>query len=423
MPSTSGVDTDPRTPTAPAERMVELDTLRGFAVFGILVVNMAYFYNPFYPVPTHLEQGTDTIDRIVKWGLLFFAAGKFYTLFSFLFGLGMALQMTRAQASGVPFITRYMRRLCILFLIGAAHIAFFWAGDILTAYAVLGFPLLLFRNRSDRSILRWSVFFLILPVVISMALFGLIELAAKSPETAAQIEQDFASSAASYAAMYTQSLHVYASGTFVEIAAQRLEDIQYTSLRYLFNGNGPHIFASFLFGFLVGRWESFRMIAADIPRIRRLMGWSLAIGIVANLVYVVAETSSHPTRPSAMGILKSASFAIGAPAFSCFYVVTILLLLRQQRWREHLAPLSAVGRMALSNYLMQSLICTTLFYGYGLGLYGMIGPAAGLSLCVAIWMLQTGVSLWWGKRFRFGPVEWLWRSLTYLKVQPIRQKG
>lgn len=405
-------------PTRLDERVLELDVLRGFAVLGILVVNMKYFMTPFYPHATGLERW-GAADHIVEDLILFLALGKFYTLFSFLFGMGLAIQMTRATIRGVAFVPLYVRRLGILLFIGLAHTFLVWVGDILAAYAALGFLLLLFRHRSETSLIRWSVFFLVLPIVINTALFGLVALAGMTPEAAAQLERNFAASAVTYQALAEQSLRVYAQGTFTEILAQRVQDFQFVVLRYLFNGNGPHIFASFLFGLFVGRRGWFQGLPAYRSRIRTLLWWSLVVGIVANAWLVIAETLSHPTRPSAMGILKAASFAVGAPALSSCYVSAIVLLVQHERWRQRFAPLAAVGRLALSNYLGQSLLCTLIFYSYGLGLYGTVGPAVGLAFTVGIWLLQLVLSAWWVERFRFGPVEWVWRSLTYLKRQPM----
>ncbi|MBI4551241.1 MAG: DUF418 domain-containing protein [Candidatus Latescibacteria bacterium] len=407
------------TPTPDSERIVVLDILRGFAVLGILVVNMEYFNTPFYTGASGVERWTGTADRVVEAVITFAALGKFYTLFSFLFGLGFALQMTRANARSVPFVPLYVRRFCVLLLIGLAHTFLLWVGDILTAYALLGFLLLLFRRRSDRSLLRWCVFFLVLPILINAALSGLIELSTLTPESAAQVERNFVASAARYQALTEQSFRVYAHGTFADIMAQRIEDFQFVILRYIFTGNGPHIFASFLFGFFVGRRGWMQALPTALSRIRSLMWWSLVIGVAANTLFLISDVLSHPTRPSAMGILRAAAFAAGAPALSGFYVFALILLVHRERGSKRFAPLAAVGRLALSNYLTQSLICTTIFYSYGFGLYGTVGPAVGLALTVGIWMLQLLVSRWWVKRFRYGPAEWLWRSLTYLKLQPM----
>ena len=121
-----------------------------------------------------------------------------------------------------------------------------------------------------------------------------------------------------------------------------------------------------------------------------------------------------------VNLLGDMLWRVGAPALSFFYASAILLLFQRTAWQRHLAPLAAVGRTALSNYLLQSVICTTIFYSYGFGLYGRIGQPAGVALTFLIFALQIPVSVWWLRHFRFGPVEWLWRTLTYGKLQPMR---
>jgi len=150
------------------------------------------------------------------------------------------------------------------------------------------------------------------------------------------------------------------------------------------------------------------------------MSWGLGLGLSGNFGFIVTADWSDPVLPSVMGLVETVFFVIGAPALSLFYAAAILLLVQREGWQKRLAPLAAVGRMALSNYLLQSVICTTIFYSYGLGLYGRVGPAVGVGLTVVIFLIQIILSVWWLRRFQFGPMEWVWRSLTYCKRQPLR---
>jgi uncharacterized protein len=399
-------------PTGPTERIEVIDVIRGFAIFGILLVNMAYFYAPVYLGVAGLNWWTGTVDRVAEWLIHFFAEGKFYSLFSFLFGLGLAIQMTRASERKTPFIPFYSRRLFVLLLIGICHTFVLWYGDILLIYALLGFVLLLFRRRSNKTIIIWVVLLLILPVVFNTALFGLVELGKANPETAAQLEQNFAASLQGYKEAAGQSLQVYSQGSLSEIMAQRAQDARFAALRYIFNGSAPHILALFLLGLYVGRSGFFRGIPERLPLIRKILWRGLIIGFAANLIYVYAIAESSPAVPTAWGILKAAAFALGAPAFCFFYAAAIIMLFQKATWQKRLA-----------HYLLQTVICTTIFYSYGFGLYGQIGPAIGLALTIGIFLLQVLLSNWWIGRFRFGPAEWLWRSLTYLKLQPLRPKS
>jgi len=150
-----------------------------------------------------------------------------------------------------------------------------------------------------------------------------------------------------------------------------------------------------------------------------LATFGLAFGLLCNVAYTLL---SELGNREGMTPLYFAGYAIewlGVPPLSFGYAAIIVLLVRSPRWRRWLSPLAAVGRTALTNYLLQTLVCTTLFYGYGFGLFGKVGPAAGLLLSVAIYIAQLPLSVWWLRHFRFGPAEWLWRSLTYMRLQPM----
>ena len=405
-------------PILPQERIEVLDILRGFAILGILFVNMAFFSSPFYLLVTDVKLWTGGADRLAVWLIRFFAEGKFYSLFSFLFGLGFVLQMRRAESRGARFAPFYRRRLFVLLLIGLAHAFLLWPGDILAVYAVIGFLLLLFRARSQKTVVVWAIISLLILIVITAVGVGFIELSRSIPEAAAQIDKAFAETVARYESLIEQSLRVYSQGSFREIMAQRAQDTGFMYLILVFWG--PNILAMFLIGLYVGRRKLLQNVTAHLPLIRKVMWWGLGLGLVCNLIFVVARESSNPVVPSLTTLVYTVFFAIGAPALCFFYVSAIILLVQREVWRKRLAPLAAVGRMALSNYLFQSLICTTIFYSYGLGLYGKVGPAVGMVLTVVIFIIQVALSGWWLRRFKFGPFEWFWRSLTYGKRQAMR---
>jgi len=407
-------------PLLPQERIALLDILRGFAIFGILLVNMELFNSP--PYPTEGSGVVGTGDQLAEWLIRFFGEGKFYTLFSFLFGVGFSLQMARAASQGARFGPVYWRRLFVLLLIGLAHVLLVWAGDILVLYAVLGVPLLVFRASSPRTLIVSALLCLALPILFYAGLLGLVEYGGSVPRAAEQIERWFAETAAKHEALAEQSFQVYSHGTFVEITAQRIQDLGFYYLDPLDGWLvwAPHIFAMFLMGLYVGRRGFLQHISTHVPIFRKAMWWGLGLGLSGNLGFVVTADWSDPVVPSVTGLVEAVFFVIGAPALSFFYVAAILLLVQREGWQERLAPLAAVGRMALSNYLFQSVICTTIFYSYGLGLYGGVGPAVGVGLTVVIFLIQVVLSVWWLRRFQFGPMEWAWRSLTYRKRQPMR---
>ena len=405
-------------PTPPSERLEILDILRGFAIFGILLVNMAFYNSPVYLYVTDLKWWAGTADQVAQGLIRFLAEGKFYSLFSFLFGLGLALQMARAETRGARFAPLYVRRLVVLLVIGGLHATLLWAGDILAPYALLGFLLLLFRNRKPKTIIIWAIVCLLIPVLVMGIGFAALEIGRSIPQAAEQINAQFVRQTAEYEALVHQSLKVYTTGTFSEVMEQRMDDLGFMYFGLIFYA--PNIFALFLLGLYVGKRRIFQDIPSNLPFIRRVMWWGLALGIIGNLVFATVRAYANPSEPTLQAFIFIAAIAVGAPAFCFFYVATIVHLTQHEAWRKRLAPLAAVGRTAVSNYLFQSVVCAVIFLSYGFGLYGQVGPAAGLGLTILIFILQAFLSQWWVKRFRFGPVEWLWRSATYLRRQPMR---
>ena len=406
-------------PVRPSQRFDIIDILRGFAIFGILLVNMEFFSNSFYAMVIGEFEIHSTLDQLGRWFIAFFGEGKFYSTFSFLFGLGMALQYTRAQEKGQRFVPFYLRRMFVLFLIGLVHAYLFWVGDILIMYSVLGTILLIFfRNRRPKTLLIWTVIFLMVPILLNGAMFGLTSLGRMTPESAAMMDDVFAEQTSAIAANAAQSDLVYATGTFAEITQQRSDEMKYIFTTWLFMGF--NVFAMFTLGLYAGKRKLYENTPENVASWRKIWIWGLIIGVIGNLAYVVLGGASRMI-PSPQLLISTIGQTFGAPALALFYMTSLALLFQREKWQPRLMPLSFVGRMALTNYLLQTVICTTLFYSYGFGLYGKIGIAGGILLTIVIYVLQIPFSKWWLSRFRFGPMEWFWRSATYLKLQPMKR--
>ncbi len=408
------------TPVQQAERIQIVDILRGFALFGILLVNMALFSHPFQTILFPADPAMPWYDRGAKWLIHFLGEGKFYSLFSLLFGLGLILLMGRVEGRGGRFVPLYLRRLLVLLVIGVIHAFLIWMGDILILYALLGFPLILFRKARSRTLLIWAVILIAVPLLFNAATTGLVALGRLVPEGAAQINQAFAQVEAGYAADLARANQVYATGNFLEITAQRVRDWSSMGLTS-FWALGFNVLAMFLIGVWFGKQRVFHDLEANRPRFRKLLIWGLALGLVGNAVYATLIMSLPRFDTSWTLLLAIVAQGVGAPLLCLAYVSAICLLALRPAWAARLKILAPVGQMALTNYLMQSVFCTLIFYGYGLGLFGRVGPALGILLTAAIYLIQIPISHWWLKRFRYGPVEWLWRSLTYLQLQPMRR--
>jgi uncharacterized protein len=398
-------------PVPGQERIEAIDILRGVAILGILIVNIGLFSMPQDQSAHELWPGV--IDRTVGKLVLFFAQEKFKALFSFLFGLGLAVQMIRTEARGVRFLPLYARRLCVLFLIGAAHFLLLWDGDILHDYALLGFVLLLFRRRSPKTLLVWAGICISIPLM----LYGLTTYYSTTRQVNPQLMKWISyENGAEDQESAAETRQIYSQGTYGEMIALRAAEFPRDLIP---DTDDAYVLTLFLLGLYAGRRRIIQDIPAHRPLIRRAQRWGLVIGLAGNTAFVLGGS----TAPSSTSVMQNAGMMcllIAAPALSLFYASTIILVTQDEPWNRRLAPLAAVGRMALSNYLLHSLICTTIFYGYGLALFGKVRPSLDLLLIIIIFLIQIPLSVWWLRRFRFGPVEWLWRSLTYWQLQAMR---
>jgi uncharacterized protein len=359
----------------------------------------------------------------VRAAIYFFVDDKANTIFAFLFGLGFAVQMMRAEERGRRVAPVYLRRLTVLLLVGCAHMFLLWYGDILHLYALMGFTLLLWRKCKDGTLLGWGAGLAVMPMALLFSvpwalarLFGVTD-----DRTAAQIATEQAEAWRVMDARLAAFTHGSYSDVVREHFRYNLEDYL---LSPLIVGFALYVLGRFLVGLYVGRRRILHEARLHLPLFRRLLWWSLPFALVGNFLYALTSyLDDHDRLDSASGWVALAAFVIsvGVPAMSCVYVAAIVLLFQRERWQRRLLWLAPVGRMALTNYLAQTLSYLFIFYGFaGLGLMGRVGTSMCVPISLAIFAVQILYSRWWLARFRFGPCEWLWRTLTYGKRQPMR---
>lgn len=401
-------------PTPSGERNPLIDILRGFALFGILLVN--------FPGSEAARSGA--VDDAVRRLLSILVSGKFYTTFSFLFGLGFALQLIRAKSRGRRVVPVYVRRMLVLFLIGLGHAILVWQGDVLLIYAFMGFFLIPFRNCSAKVLLPAAALALAGEYFLSTSdnPFFVRDLAPRisNPELEQQSELEKAVAFNEIADAGRRLRAATKSGTYLEAVIARFE-VWRLANRYAFRYIWASSFAMFLIGMLAGRYGLIRYPAARSVLIRRAMLISLPIWLLLGILTTYGPQVLGSFYFKIHWKLLTLAWILHAPAGSLFYISAILsvLALRPQ-WVLKLVPLGSVGRMALTNYLFQSIIGTLLYYGYGLGLQMRLGMLSGFLLAAAVFALQIAFSGWWLRHFQFGPFEWIWRSLTYGRFQPMR---
>ena len=369
----------PARPVQQTERIQSLDILRGWAVFGMLIVNIGYFSSQ----PMERPEGANAVAAVAVQILV---SGKFWTLFSVFFGYGFALQFGRAAARGQAFVSIYLRRMVVLLLFGLAH-ALLHPSEILHRYALIGFLMIPLRHASTRGLIAVGVASLLVPLAL--------------PTGGGEAD-----------AVTTTA--VYTFGTLPQVLA-------FNALRFARDAFDVRVLAPFPY-FLLGLGLARLRLLEDLPRymgaIRRWRWVALLAGLGLQASPVLMALASEATR-SLVVVVVTLLMSLGSGLLGLFYAAVLVLWTQTPSGLARLRPFAAVGRLALTNYLMQTVVVTTLLYGYGFGLYGHLGVVGGLPIALGIYAGQVVASNWWIRRFRFGPVEWVWRSLAYGWRQPL----
>lgn len=399
--------------SVPGDRIVVVDVLRAYALFGIIMTHAVQGFLAG-PPPGPDFMLFSSFDRLVARTEYLLTFGKFFTIFSFLFGLSFAIQLRNATQKGVGFSGRFTWRLLVLALIALVHGAFF-TGDILIIYAFLGLLLIPFRKLKTRTLV---IIALLLVFNIPGVLFGLVMLNAPppTPEQAAanaEIGAQFMKAA-------QRAFEIKQSGSLAELVEVNFTSGMLSKLFFMvFSGRLWITFGLFLLGMCAGRLEIFRDTEAN----RQFFKWMLlpagAVALLTTIVEIVHPNSFQIVTWK--DFLSSFSFTVQQVSLSAFYVAAVTLLFWHQPSRGLLPALAPTGRMGLTTYLGQSVFGVLMFYGLGFGLLGKIGAAAAVGASIAFFVLQLLLAQWWMKRFSLGPVEWLWRSLTYFKLLPNRR--
>jgi uncharacterized protein len=389
--------------TTPEHRLLHVDAIRGLALFGVLLVNL---HTQDQLALTEEQVATMPIAGVDLW--IGFAidvlwTGKAQALFSMLFGFGFALQMQRAEARGAAFVATYSRRLAVLLAIGCVHLWVFFAYDILHVYAVMGFALLLARPLPTRWLL---ILGLALSLVVWPLFWGWVDSTAPDADTLAPLEQIWKDGIARRAQLFLNA----------DLGAYVRELWQSSWNEYLATPYGATFFA-YVFGrFLIGYWiarmgflttpdqhgERFRI---ELPI---LLWGGLFLSIVAQSYWYLPIVYSTRLMMFATLLVE-----ISVLMLACAYALILIRIMQSGALIAFTRGLAAVGRMALSNYLMQTLVFLFVLYGFGLGALPIAGAGFCVALTVVAFALQIGISRWWLARFRYGPMEWGWRYLTY----------
>lgn len=385
-------------PTPLTERIYAIDLMRGFSLLGILLVNMLSFHTPYSYIDPY-SWFSDAGDREVFWFIDVFVQASFYPLFAMLFGYGLAMQFNKSKAKLEPFMPIAMRRLLVLLGFGIIHAFLIWYGDILITYALMGFLLLGLIRLHPGWLLGIGVLLYTLP---HMLLLGLMFLAvAVDPNFYTGIQE------------VSSSIEAYATGSFAEVFAQRLNDWTYANNFGTFFVLVFTILPFLLVGAAAAKWRL-------IERVQELKKLWIVLAIVPFLIGFVLKLVPFVTSANYATIYVQDMF--GGPLLAVSYAAIIALIARTAMAKKVLSPVAKAGRMSMTTYLTQSVVATLIFYSYGLGLYGQVDILTGSIIALGIFAVQLIFSEFWLQKFRQGPVEMLWRKLTYGKNRKPNQE-
>ena len=404
-------------PTSAGERIATVDVLRGLAVLGILLVNVELFRGgDVYALLAGRPVDHEGVDATVQFAVGWLAYGKFLSAFALLFGLGAAMMSRRAVADPAGGLGRGLlaRRYAVLAVLGVAHMVLLFSGDILLLYALAGLVLLAFVGLRPGVLAAWAAGIGVTFSVLLVGLVGLVELALGELDEAATADPGLIERVEAIERAFT-------TGGLVEQTVARAGEalwLQPSQLMLL-----PWVLALFLTGLAAGRAGLHRRL--DEPWVGRLAAVVVPVGLLVNLPIGLlgpaglAVAASDEQVGVATVVAGTGAYLLGAPLLSIGYLATAAWLCRSARVRALLLPVRRLGRMALTGYLLQSLLATGFFVW--LGFYGRLGPAASMLVVLAIWVLIATFASAWLARFDKGPVEWAWRRLSYgRRAAPVR---
>ena len=376
-------------------RIYVLDALRGLALLGILVVNISAFAYPMYLLEV---PATSPLDQAAKWVISFIGEVKFFVLFSFLFGYGLSVQMERARMKKQDLKGRYRRRLIGILAFGLIHAILLFFGDILVCYSILGALLWWMRSWSPRRLVGLGLSML----VIAFGTFFIIGWGSGTRMPSPEEVQLAESARQAYL------------GSWPESVFQRTFDWMIVT-PFLLLYNWPAAMAMFAIGLAVGKIQLIQRIDDHWPLLVSVLPAVAGVALLGNALYASAGYIGQLVGPSYPWVpaLATAQIAFTGPALTYCFCVLVLWAARTNRLNTIRTYLRAAGRLSLTNYLGQSLICGLIFNGFGLGLYEQVGASGLLALAFLIFAGQAVASMWWMHYFRYGPLEWLLRAWTY----------
>lgn len=392
-------------PVTAAKRIHALDVLRGWALFGVFLMNFLDLLK--HPAPTNTE---GTVGQV----LTFLFASKSWPLLSCLFGLGFAIQLESLQSRGQKWAPVYLRRLIVLFLFGWLN----WVlggNEILIRYALLGLALIPFRNCQPKTLLLSAASFLAISAIdrplLSYLETGRFTSEAPKPSIPPELRTEA-----------ERQRQILEHGTFAQVAIVRSRRL----FKIVVNRNFhlsmmPRYFGYFLLGLYVARRRLWTDLAEHRTFFRRLFWWGLVVGLIGNCLLLARPL--FPKGNEGLEVLLNSARAGGRPALAFCYAAALVLLVQREGWQKRLDPLAAVGRVALTTFILQSLCFLLLLDRFGLDWQQKLSNSGAAMMVLLLFGCQVLLATVWLRHFRFGPLEWIWKTSAYARVAPFRQAG
>ncbi len=403
------------------ERIGIMDSLRGIAILGIFIANLGAGFSFYDSSLNNVGPYFHKLDHTFRFWEHVFIEGKFYSIFSLLFGWGMAIQLKRSEINGLTPVKFMRRRLGFMFLLGLAHLLLLWTGDIVAFYALVGFVFLWLRKWNDRKLFITAIVMLCLPVLIyflRMKWNVLLTPAGLLYGTGSKIDSYLTGSKS-----FDEFLINLKTGNYFFQLKSLVAGVFYRFGDLIFQSRPLKVLGMFILGYLLGRNDRYKTILANKQLLWMVAGGGLLIGLPANYQLSKLMETGLYYQLKIEGVYQSIAYALGVAPLALAYVALFFLFTQTTVGKKVVSILQPVGKMAFTNYITHSIIGTLVFYGAGFGLAREVGPVYYTLFALLVFIGQIILSTLWLKYFNYGPIEWLWRSATYKKWQPFKKRS
>ena len=412
-------------PVQTSEREIFMDVLRGFAILGIFIANLgsglSWYNEDAKLMGTFLVPEWDHKMSFLHHMLI---EGKFYSIFSLLFGWGIALQIKRGMAKGIDAIPTIKRRLLFMLVLGAVHLMI-WPGDIVFFYGLLGFLLLPLRKFSNKTLLITGGVLILSPILLYglKIWFPVLNFPAEKLYQAGDWANSQLSPQFNTIKSQEEFEAVMKNANWWDVFKMNVAGVFYRYGYLIFISRISKVLGMFLIGYVIGRTHFYKNIMQHKKLVYSVIAAGFIIGLPANyfLAHYMSAAMGDYFNLKEKGMYQTIVYALGVAPLALAYVGCFMLLFQNAGFKKIFSLIAPAGKMAFSNYIMQSLIGNFVFLGAGLGYMGQVGPVYFTLFGIAVFILQVIISTIWLKYFNYGPVEWVWRSATYKKWQVMRK--